>query len=63
MKEKCEKWWGTKHDFAEWEIVEKGEVVRQIRGIKVITGFFIQQQRKCKRCGYIQIDSQTKELE
>ena len=55
-KETCKKWYGYKHDFEKWKEINRGttEVFKDR-----ITGFWILQQRICKRCGYIELDKKV----
>jgi hypothetical protein len=50
------------HDFSKWEIIEKGNLQKPRddgNGMSII-GYSIFQRRKCKRCGYEELNSQSR---
>ena len=53
-KDKCDKFWGLIkiHDFDNWELTEKGTSFYSWGTFKC---FWIKQQRKCKKCEFIEI--------
>lgn len=57
MENKCETFWGTKHTFGKWEIVEEYDLVRTENKVKVGRG--ITQKRRCEVCGFCEIKVQS----
>lgn len=54
MKNKC--WWS--HNFGKWSETGKGTLSNN--ETKLMVGIWLQQQRVCEDCNFIEIDTQTK---
>ena len=55
-KETCEKWYGTKHTFGKWKIVEEGNMMNHHFNPPIRNGFWVKQERVCEVCNYKEID-------
>jgi len=53
---KCEKWYGVKHNFDNWEIVSEGSLLNHNYNPPITQGFWTKQQRKCKDCNYLETE-------
>ena len=63
MKETtCEHWYGVRHHFDKWKTVKEGTLsyFKDTKGS--ISGFYVKQERVCKRCNYKEINIQSKTL-
>lgn len=56
IKHKCNRWYGTFHEYSQWTIIDKGNVSeRNLRDPKqewVVIGQVVIQQRICEVCGF-----------
>lgn len=52
----CPGWIFKKHDYDEWKIVSQGDVYSPslFKDNSRVIGFWTEQQRTCKNCGYTQ---------
>ena len=59
-KTSCKTFWGTKHSFEKWKIIEEGDVTAYLKYSPepVVTGSYIKQQRECSICGYTEIEKE-----
>lgn len=54
-KEKCEKWYGTRHTFGKWELYREGHLLKDNHEP---VGAFLEQCRTCEVCNYVEIKRQ-----
>jgi hypothetical protein len=52
MKNKCENWWGVKHNFGKWEMKDEGNLMSNMHNPPLRIGFWTKQERICIDCGY-----------
>ncbi len=55
-KETCERWWGERHTWGNWEVFERGEIESTIHG--GIIGTYNYQKSICKICNFEEIRRQ-----
>jgi len=57
---KCETFWKTNHNFGKWQLEDKGRILTYDHNPPLAIGFWQKQKRKCKRCGFIELDYKEK---
>jgi predicted Zn-ribbon and HTH transcriptional regulator len=53
----CKKWWGYRHNWNKWTVVEKHNLLRS--SDKALIGEVIVQKQKCQDCGFERYDQQN----
>lgn len=65
-EKKCRKNWigFTIHNYGSWDVLERGKVetCRYRSGLRGETGNYLVQQRKCKDCGFLDLNHQQVSL-
>ena len=61
LDNKCERWWGHSHKWGEWKIKEDSTITRGGESKEVI-GRWLLQERKCLRCGIVELNKQEIKL-
>jgi hypothetical protein len=59
---KCERWYGFKHKFDQWRVREDSTITRGGDKSKEVIGRWLLQERKCLRCGFVELNKQEIKL-
>ena len=57
----CDRWYGAKHKFDQWKIKEDSTITRGGESKEVI-GRWLLQERKCLKCGFVELNKQEIKL-
>ena len=58
VERKCDCWYGARHKFDQWKIKEDREISRTGEKINQIVGRWLVQERKCQKCGFVELNKQ-----
>jgi len=61
QERKCDRWWGTSHRFDQWKVKEDSTITRS-GDKKEVIGRWLLQERKCLKCGFIELNKQIVNL-